>query len=93
VRNTSAVSGGVATISGGNVAGSGLQQAALAGGHPIDPDEVVSPRVQDSPSAPPMIANGKRVLTAAEQEEMDQEEIQGLLRSGQVILEQDLAGS
>lgn len=55
---------------------------------PTDADVAVS----DSPSAPPPVSTeGKRVLTVAEQETMGPEEVRELLKSGEAILEQDLA--
>lgn len=47
--------------------------------------------VSDSPTAPPTDDHGKRVLTVAEQQTMRREEITDLIRSGEVVLEQDLA--
>lgn len=47
--------------------------------------------VSDSDSAPPpQTEDGRRILTSAEQLEMDPSEITELLRSGQVVLAQDL---
>jgi hypothetical protein len=49
------------------------------------------PMVEDSPTAPPPVHGSKRVLSEDEQREMDPEEVQELIRSGEVILAQDLA--
>jgi hypothetical protein len=48
-------------------------------------------QVADTPTAPPHSTDGKRVLTLAEQQQMRREEITDLIRSGEVVLEQDLA--
>ena len=50
-----------------------------------------APMVSDSPSGPPrQTEDGRRILTSAEQLEMAPAEITELLRSGQVVLAQDL---
>lgn len=57
---------------------------------PVETDADVA--VSDSPSAPPPVSTeGKRVLTVTEQETMGPEEVRELLKSGEAILEQDLA--
>lgn|SRR4051794_22894123 len=55
----------------------------------VEVDEGV--RVEDTPTGPPTPTDGKRVLTLAEQQQMRREEITDLIRSGEVVLEQDLA--
>lgn len=57
--------------------------------HQVDVDGGVS--INDSSSAPPPVHAGKRVLTEQEQNEMDPDEIRDLLKSGEVILAQDIA--
>jgi hypothetical protein len=47
--------------------------------------------VADSPTAPPVEVDGKRVLSLEEQQAMTQTEIRELIQSGEVILAQDLA--
>lgn len=53
--------------------------------------ESAEPMVSASPSAPPpQTEDGRRILTETEQAEMDADEIQSLLRSGEAVLQQDL---
>jgi hypothetical protein len=47
--------------------------------------------VEDSPTAPP-VQDGKRVLSVTEQQNMTPIEVRELVQTGEVILEQDLAG-
>jgi hypothetical protein len=57
--------------------------------HEPQPQQV---KVQDTSSSPPPFdAGGKRVLTVAEQREMTGDQVRELLKSGDVILAQDLA--
>lgn len=49
------------------------------------------PVVSDSPTAPPQVHEGKRILTREEQRLMPQDEVRELLRSGEAVLEQDVA--
>jgi hypothetical protein len=84
-------SGVVAQTNGGVEAT--LERAPVVSGPGVVSETVVSeqPTVSDSDSAPPpQTADSRRILTQAEQREMDPEEVQGLLRSGEAILEQDL---
>lgn len=63
------------------------ETAPAPGDTPI-PGEVA---VSDSPSAPPPVsAEGKRVLTLAEQQTMGPDEVRALLRAGETVLAQDL---
>jgi hypothetical protein len=47
--------------------------------------------VADSPTAPPVESNGKRVLSLEEQEKMTPLEIRELIQTGEVVLAQDQA--
>lgn len=66
-----------------------LQGGSLAEEPTIEVDGGV--HVNDSSSAPPPVHNGKRVLTLQEQGEMDSDEIRELIKSGEVVLAQDVA--
>ena len=64
---------------------------------PATPEAVangeVQPIVSDSPSAPPpQTADGKRILTVEEQRELTPIAVRDLVRSGEVVLAQDVEG-